>query len=70
MEALRWKKKSRVWVCSMKREIKGPDDPNSSTEQYVKITRLSATPKIYLADRGSQHLTFEVTFSPLRTVTV
>jgi hypothetical protein len=52
----------------MKREIKGPDDPNRSTVQYVKITRHSATQKIYLADRGSQHLTFEVTFSPLRTV--
>jgi len=53
----------------MKREIKGPDDPNSSTVQYVKISPHSATPKIYLADRGSQHLTFEVTFSLLRTVT-
>jgi hypothetical protein len=53
----------------MKREIKGPDDPNSSTVQYMKITRHSATPETYLADRGSQHLTFEVTFSPLSTVT-
>jgi hypothetical protein len=52
----------------MKREIKGPDDPNSSTVQYVKITRHSATPKIYLADRGNQRLSFEIISRPLRTV--